>query len=299
MRDRALVPPLGLRLRQSSRPYLFITPKLIFFVAFMLVPLFWTGLMTLQGGGIFGGTEFVGLRNYDTSFHDSLFWLALRNTVLYAALVIPLAIGLAIVLAALLNQRIRFRRTYSLFFIIPAVISPVGASVIWNALLQTEGGPVNSFLGVLGFEPVNWLGTPPVLIPIFVAVEVWRGTGFYAVIFLAAMQSIPRSLYDAAAIDGATGLQSFKLVTLPLIRPAILFSVVIATILNLQLFDSPFVMTRGGPGYSSMTVVMYVFFQAFRYDAMGIAAAMSFLLLMIILSLTVLQLILFRKEVEF
>jgi len=175
----------------------------------------------------------------------------------------------------------------------------VAASVIWSYLLQLDGGLFNRILGIFGIGPVNWLGNPDLVIPVFVALEVWRGAGFYTILFVAAMQSIPSHLYDAAAIDGATGWQSFRLVTLPLMRPTILFATVMATIWNLQLFDSPYVMTRGGPGYASTTVVMYIYRQAFRFDQMGLAAAMALVLLVIIMVLALAQLVFFRKEIQF
>jgi len=130
-------------------------------------------------------------------------------------------------------------------------------------------------------------------------IEAWRGIGFYTIIFLAGMQSIPRSLYQAAAIDGITGVRAFWHITVPLLRPVILFATVIATIFNLQLFDSPYVLTRGGPGFASTTLVMYIYNEAFSYDNMGYAAAIAMMLMLLILLLAVVQLTLFRKDVEF
>lgn len=294
-----LAPPLRMRLTRGATPHLFILPKLAFFAVFMVLPLGWTILMTLQAGPILGNQRFVGLRNYTEILRDPIFWSSLRNSIYYAGLVIPLAIGGGIMLAGLLNRRIRLRPIFTLLLIIPAVMSTVGAAIIWDYMLLTDGGLFNRILHAVGFEPVNWLGTTGFLMPIFIALELWRGTGFYAILFLAAMQSIPKDLYDAAAIDGATGIRAFRVVTLPLLRPAILFALVIATIWNLQIFDSPYVMTKGGPGYASMTVVMYIYLQAFRYDAMGLASTMAFFLLILILALAVLQLYTFRKEVQF
>jgi ABC-type sugar transport system permease subunit len=296
---RVLTAPLRIRLARGATPHLFILPKLVFFAVFMVLPLAWTILMTFQAGPILGSQRFVGVSNYTEILQDPIFWLSLRNSIYYAVVVIPLAIGGGIVLAGLLNRRIRLRPLFILLLIIPAVTSTVGAAVIWNYMLLTDGGLFNRILQVFGIEPVNWLGTIGFLVPIFIALELWRGTGFYAILFLAAMQSIPRYLYDAAAIDGATGVRAFRVVTLPLLRPAILFALVMATIWNLQIFDSPYVMTKGGPGYESMTVVMYIYLQAFRYDAMGLASTMSFFLLLLILTLAVLQLYAFRKEVQF
>jgi multiple sugar transport system permease protein len=291
--------PWNLRISRALGPYLFILPKFLIFTVFLLYPVIRAVYLSFQGGAILSGLDWVGLRNYERIIRDDLFWQSLRNSVYYTVLVIPSVLIIGIGLALLLNRPIRFRPLFLLLLVVPSVASTVAASVIWAYLLQVEGGLFNRVLGVAGIGPVNWLGNPRLVIPVFVALEVWRGVGFYTILFLAAMQSIPRHLYDAAAIDGANAWQSFRLVTLPLMRPTVLFATVMATIWNLQLFDSPYVMTRGGPGYASMTVVMYIYQQAFRYDQMGMAAAMAIVLLLLIMALAVAQLTLFRKEIQF
>jgi multiple sugar transport system permease protein len=298
-RPRPLVAPRRARLASGLGPYLFILPKYLVFVVFLLYPLVRAVLLTFQSGAILQGLHYVGLRNYEKIVHDDIFWRSLRNSAYYTVLVIPTVIALGIFLAALLNRPIRFRPLFIVLLIVPSVTSTVAASVIWSYLLRTDGGVFNEFLGAFGVAPVNWLGTPRLVMPIFVALEVWRGMGFYTILFLAAMQSIPQHLYDAAAIDGATGFQAFRRVTLPLMRPTILFATVMATIWNLQLFDSPYVMTKGGPGYASMTIVMYIHQMAFKYDSMGFAATMSIVLLLIIMTLALLQLLIFRREIQF
>lgn len=294
-----LTAPRSVRLKKSLGPYGFLLPKLLIFAVFMLYPLGRAVALTFQGGAILQGLHWVGWSNYQKIIHDELFWTGLKNSFYYTILVIPSVLIVGIGLAALLNRPIRFRPLFIVLLIVPNVASTVAASVIWSYMLQTDGGVINRILGVFGVGPINFLGTPAYVIPVFVALEVWRGAGFYTILFLASMQSIPKHLYDAAAIDGATGLQAFRLVTLPLMRPTILFATVMATIWNLQLFDSPYVMTKGGPGHASMTIVMYIYQQAFRYDSMGLAATMSIILLLIIMALALFQLVVFRKEVQF
>jgi ABC-type sugar transport system permease subunit len=296
---RALVAPRRDRLAGGLGPYGFILPKFLVFVVFMLYPLVRAIILTFQSGAILQGLHFVGFRNYEKIVHDDVFWRSLRNSAYYTVLVIPTVIGIGIVLASLLNRPIRCRWVFLLCLIVPSVTSTVAASVIWTYLLRTDGGLFNQILALFGHHPVNWLGTPRLVMPIFVALEVWRGMGFYTILLLAAMQSIPQHLYDAAAIDGATGFQAFRRITLPLMRPTILFATVMATIWNLQLFDSPYVMTKGGPGYASMTIVMYIHQMAFKYDAMGFAATMSIVLLLLIMVLAVGQLVIFRREIQF
>ena len=298
-RPRPLSAPLRLRFSSGIVPYLFILPKFIFFTLFMVFPLGWTVVMTFQAGAILKTRRFVGFENYGKVLQDELVWTGFRNSFYYTILVIPSVLVLGILLAALLNRPIRFRPFFILLLIIPTVSSTVAASVIWGYLLHTENGLFNTLLLAVGRDPVNWLGRKNIIMLIFVAIELWRGIGFYTILFLAAMQSIPQHLYDAVAIDGATGIQAFRLVTLPLMRPVLLFSTVIATVWNLQLFDSPYVMTKGGPGYSSMTIVMYIYKMAFRYDEMGVAATMALFLFLVIMALTVLQLTVYRKDVQF
>lgn len=296
---KPLTAPLRQRITQALGPYLFILPKFLFFGIFLLYPLVRALMLTFQGGAILSGLHWVGFRNYERIIHDDIFWRSLWNSIYYTVLVIPSVLITGIGLAALLNRQIKFRAVFLILLVVPSVASTVAASVIWSYLLQFDGGLFNQLLGIVGIGPVNWLGDPQLVIPVFVALEVWRGAGFYTILFMAAMQSIPTHLYDAASIDGATGWQSFRLVTLPLMRPTILFATVMATIWNLQLFDSPYVMTRGGPGYASMTIVMYIYTQAFRYDQMGLAAAMALVLLILIMLLALAQLLIFRKEIEF
>jgi len=226
-------------------------------------------------------------------------WLSLENTLIYAVIVIPFAIVGGLVLAALLNRPIHLRGVYRASLIVPTVTPTVAAAIIWIYLLEGNGGVFNSVLGYFGIAPILWLGNPHLVIPMLAMIEAWRGIGFYTIIFLAGMQSIPRSLYQAAAIDGITGVRAFWHITVPLLRPVILFATVIATIFNLQLFDSPYVLTRGGPGFASTTLVMYIYNEAFSYDNMGYAAAIAMMLMLLILVLAVIQLTLFRKDVEF
>lgn len=299
MEVTALKPPLSFRLRTGLTPYLFILPKLIVWVVFMLVPVIWTVAMTFQGGAILKGLHFVGLENYRKILSDDLFLKGLKNSFYYSVLVIPLVIILAVFMAALLNRHIRLRPLWRASLIVPSVTTVIAAGVIWGYLLHTDVGLFNNMLQALGLNKINWLGRANLVMPIFVFIECWRSLGFYTIMFLAAMQSIPQHLYDAAAIDGATGLQAFRIVTLPLMRPVLLFAMVMATIWNLQIFDTPYMMTKGGPGYASTTTVIYIYKMAFTWDNMGGATTAAFFLLLIILALTALQLTFFRKEIQF
>jgi ABC-type sugar transport system permease subunit len=286
-------------LAHRAGPYGLIFPKVAFFAIFLVGPIVWAVVLSFQTGSILGSRHWVGLSNYRRLLSDQLFVTTLENTLVYAVIVIPVVIVGGLVLASLLNRPIRFRSFFRVSFILPTVTPTVAAAVIWIYLLQGQGGIFNNVLGFLGFGQVLWLGDPRLVIPMIALIECWRGIGFYTIVFLAGMQSIPRELYQAAAIDGITGVRAFWVITVPLLRPVILFSTVVATIFNLQIFDSPYVLTKGGPGYASTTLVMYIYNEAFSYDDMGYAAAIAVLLMLLILVLAVIQLTVFRKDVEF
>jgi ABC-type sugar transport system permease subunit len=287
------------RFGRGLRPYGLILPKLAFFGVFLVFPIGWAIVLSFESGSILGSMSYVGLSNYQRLWSDSLFRICVENTLLYAVIVIPLVIGGGLVLAALLNRPIRFRSFFRVSLILPTVTPTVAAVIIWIYLLEGQGGIFNEVLGFFGLAPVLWLGSPHLVIPMIAMIECWRGIGFYTIVFLAGMQSIPRELYQAAAIDGITGVRAFWRITIPLLRPVILFATVVATIFNLQIFDSPYVLTQGGPGFSSTTLVMYIYDEAFSYDDMGYAAAISLMLMLMILLLAVIQLTFFRKDVEF
>lgn len=280
-------------------PYGLILPKFAFFGVFLVFPIGWAVLLSFQSGSILGSMSYVGLSNYRRLFSDPIFRISVENTLVYAVIVIPVVVVGGLVLAALLNRPIRFRSFFRVSLILPTVTPTVAAAIIWIYLLEGQGGIFNEVLGFFGAAPVLWLGSPHLVIPMIAMIECWRGIGFYAIVFLAGMQSIPRQLYQAAAIDGITGVRAFWQITVPLLRPVILFSTVVATIFNLQIFDSPYVLTQGGPGFSSTTLVMYIYDEAFSYDDMGYAAAISLMLMLLILVLAVIQLTVFRKDVEF
>jgi len=292
-------PLLLSRIGRRARPYGLILPKLAFFGVFLAFPIGWAIELSFRSGSILGKMQYVGVSNYRRLFSDSLFRICVENTLEYAVIVIPLVIGGGLVLAALLNRPIRFRAFFRVALILPTVTPTVAAVIIWIYLLQGQGGIFNEILSFFGLAPVLWLGSPHLVIPMIAMIECWRGVGFYTIVFLAGMQSIPRELYQAAAIDGITGVRAFWRITVPLLRPVILFSTVVATIFNLQIFDSPYVLTQGGPGFSSTTLVMYIYDEAFSYDDMGYAAAISLMLMLLILVLAVVQLTFFRKDVEF
>jgi ABC-type sugar transport system permease subunit len=276
-----------------------LTPSLLVVLGFSIIPMFWSMYYSLTRGGILGNRTFVGLQNYVTASTHPIFLKTLQNTTLYAVLTIPTVIVMALIVALIIlrlpNMQGFFRSTVYFPLIIPVVI----AANIWAYIVSRDFGPLNQFLSWFGVPRIDWLGDPFWAIPAIVSMEIWRGFGFYVIILFAALQSIPKDLYEAARIDGARGPTILWRITLPLLRPALGFCFIMATIFNFQLFDPIYVLTRGGPAWSTSTVSWYVYQTAFEADNVGFASTMGVVLLVVILVLSLIQLRFFRSDIEF
>jgi multiple sugar transport system permease protein len=227
------------------------------------------------------------LTNYQQLFtNDDLFWQSLRNTAIYSLFSVPLDLAVAFVFALLLNLKIPGRPVFRTVFYFPAVIPSVAVAILWSMLLSTKGGLVNVFIGWFGFKPIPWLTSPTWTMPSLILLSLW-GIGPIVVIFLAGLQDVPRELYDAAKLDGAGPLRLVKDVTIPMLSPVILFNLIIGIIAALQLFAQPYVIFRGGGPLNS--VLMYsvqLYTVAFQHFRMGYAAAMAWILFVIIFVLS-------------
>lgn len=288
------------RARQYLTAYGFLIPYLAFYVTFVLLPVLWSFYLSLCKGGLLGGTEFTGLQNYIKAWNNSLFLRALQNTAYYTLLVVPLAMLSSLTLALLIDKMAPFwQNVVKSALFLPMVSSVVSLSIIWKAIfIPDRNGPLNTLVGVFGIPPQNWLGNPDLVIPSIVGFEIWRGYGFWVIVFLAGLDAIPNDLYEAARVDGANAWHILTRITLPLLRPTFLFLLVMGFIWNLQLFDAVYMLTAGGPANASATVVWYVYQNAFHFENLGLAATMGVLLLVIILILTVLQLKYIPSEVD-
>lgn len=267
-------------------PYFFIAPFFLLFGVFMVYPLFDSiRLSTYSVRGMQHQT-FVGLENIERLLADPLFWTALWNTAYFALgsllLQLPVALGLALLLS---NARLKGRNLFRLSFFSPVLISGVFIAVIFYLLYDRRYGLVNK---VLGFE-IPWLQDPDLVMPALVLAGVWRWAGFNMVYFLAGLQSIRRELYEAAAVDGAGTWQTFIHVTIPALRPVIAFVVITSMIGSFQLFDLPYVLTEGGPGNASMTMVMYLYKHGFEFINLGYAATIGWALAVIIGVISIIQ----------
>lgn len=304
MADPSSAPPATRkRGRIPLAPYLFVLPHLIFFAAFLGWPLFYGIYISLFN---FDFTlpsfrPFVGLQNYQNLFNPlSLqyqdFWDALKNTGIFMLWSVPPLVILALLLAVLLNGNYRGRNFFRGIYFAPWSLSAVVASLLGWWMFQDQGGIVNTFVRSLGLENVPWLGALPWAWIAITVVTVWWTVGFNTIIFLAALQDIPDSLYEAAAIDGATETQKFFNVTVPLLRSVTVFIITITLIASANLFAQPFVMTRGGPAGGTESIIMRIYAEGFGAYRMGSAAAMSVFVAALLLILTALNFRIFGRR---
>ena len=279
----------------SIVPYLFIAPHLLFFAAFLGWPFLYGIYISLFRYDFLqpDNRPFVGLKNYADLFNPESvpfdkFWNALSNTgefILWS--VLPL-VGIALLLAVLLNRNIPGRGVFRTIFFAPYTLSVTVASILWWWIFQ-QTGIVNQAIQGLGLKPVNWLGDlPSAWIAITVA-TIWWTIGFNTIIFLTALQEIPKSLYEAASLDGANARQQFFLITIPMLRSVLVFVLTITLIASANLFGQPYLMTGGGPADGTQTVIYRIFFEGILRSQMGRAAAMSIFVAVLLLSLTYLN----------
>jgi multiple sugar transport system permease protein/sn-glycerol 3-phosphate transport system permease protein len=285
------------RTRTTLEAYLLIAPSLFGFLAFLVAPVVIVFVLSLFSWNLIGSPQFVGLENYRRMFSDAQTWHALANTVYYVVLNIPLQTVLALLLALALNRRMnRLTKFFRVLFVLPWMAMPVALGVIWNWFFDPRSGIIDHVISLFGFTGPNWLTSTAWAMPVVASVNVWQYTGYTMLFLLAGLQAIPAQVYEAAALDGASGPQRFFRITLPLLRPALFFVLVTNVIGSFQQFDTVFVMTQGGPGQSTTTMNYYIYQQAFQLFHAGYAATLSILLFAVILAVTFVQLRYFRKR---
>jgi multiple sugar transport system permease protein len=288
--------------RQDLIGWSFAAPFVILFGIFLAMPILVAFIMSFTSFGLRDlqsplGTSFVGIQNYVDLFADPKFWKSLGNTVYFVVVGVPLTLGIGLVIANALSRGItRFRTAFRVGYYLPVITSIVAIAVVWRFLLNPDVGLINVLLQNIGINGPAWLASPTLAMPSIIAMAVWRNVGFAMVVFVAGMQAIPVMLYEAAAIDGAGRWQSFRYVTLPMLRPTILFMLVITTIGYLQLFEEPFVMTDGGPIDATLSVTMYMYQQGFEFFHQGYAAAIAYVLFVIVAIVAFLQFKFLREE---
>jgi multiple sugar transport system permease protein len=280
--------------RRAITGWSFAAPFTVLFMVFMALPvlaslaLSVTDLRSTDLRNPFA-VNFVGIDNFTRLFSDELFLKSAANTAIFAVIGVPLTMALALAAASGLNSGlIRFRALFRIGFYLPVVTSIVAIAVVWRFLLDPDAGLVDNLLRVVGVDGPNWLGSTSTALPSLIVMAAWRNFGFLMVIFLAGLQGVPQHLYEAATLDGAGRWQQFRHVTVPLLRPTLLFGAVLTSIGFLQLFEEPFVMTQGGPLNSTLSVSYHIYNQ-FGFGNYGYAAAATYVLFVAIVGLSVLQ----------
>ncbi|RLD18775.1 MAG: hypothetical protein DRI36_00520 [Caldiserica bacterium] len=283
-------------------PYLFILPSVGLLFIFLFLPVVFSFLMSftdwnVYSFGKFFNVGFVGLKNYIQLFKDKIFWKAMRNTFIFAGVGVPLTVIVALFMAVLLNEEfIKLRSFFRTSYFIPVVTTLVAVAVIWRWLYNPEYGLINWFLGLFKIPPQKWLSDPRLALPALILMSVWKNFGYNMVIFLAGLQAIPNNLYEAAKIDGASRWQQFVHITLPSLRPTMLFVVVMSFIGYFQFFAEPYIMTKGGPLNSTISVVLYMYNQGFRFFNFAYATSVAYVLFFVIFVFTLIQLKIRREE---
>jgi multiple sugar transport system permease protein len=280
----------------------FVAPALLLIAVFFATPIASALFLSFTDFDIYALGSLRNLRfnapdNYVNLLGNALFWKALWNTFYFVALGAPLSIGVSLGAALLVNsQLVRFKSLFRTVFFLPVVTTLVAMAVVWRYLYHPRYGLLNYGLGLVGIDPIDWLGDPTWAMPAIILMAVWKNFGFNMVIFLAGLQSIPQSLYESASLDGAGRWHQFRYVTLPMLAPTFLFVGIITMIGYFQLFAEPYVMTRGGPSDSTLSIVLLMYEQGFRWWNLGYAAAIAFVLFAIILLVTLMQLRLQRDR---
>jgi multiple sugar transport system permease protein len=290
-------PAAGAVDRRSARAaYGFLAPALLPIIAFFFLPVAASFFLSLTDFDIYAVASlrhlaWAGADNYRWLLHDPVFWLALRNTLYFVLVAGPLSVALSLGAALLITAGVtRAAGFFRTVFFVPVVTTLVAVAVVWRYIYHPRYGLLNHGLSLIGVGPIDWLGDPRWAMPAIILMAIWKNFGFNMVILAAGLQSIPERLYEAARIDGAGSWQQFRHVTLPMLAPTLFFVAVMTAVGYLQLFAEPYVMTDGGPGDSTLSVVLLMYREGFRWWNLGRAAAVAFVLFAIISVLTILVL---------
>ncbi len=270
--------------------YLFLLPYALLFIPFRIYPVFSGLALSLYKRDILGlENQFIGLANFARALTDNVFWVSLWNTVRYTLISTPIMVPAGLLLAVGLARRSKSGAFFRVVFFMPRVISVAVATLVWRWIYQAEYGLLNHYLSLLGLPEQNWLASPVWSMFAIVVTDTWWVVGWPMIIFLAGLGQIDAQLYEAVRVDGAGAWQSFWHITMPGLRPSLLFIIVTHLIGSLQIFGLIFIMTRGGPYGSTRVMVQYIYENGFEYYKMGYAAALSFLLMIVVLLATLLQ----------
>ena len=275
--------------QEAKWAYVFLLPNVLLFLTFTIYPVFASFYYSLNEWNIHEAMKFVGLANYQNLFKDPIFIKVLGNTFYYTAGIIPFQTALGLLIAIGLNQKIRFMTVYRALYFVPVVTSMIAVSMVWQWMYQPEFGVINSLLRMVGIQGPNWLFSKVWAMPAVILMSIWKNVGYSIVLYLAALQGVPESLYESAMIDGADAWRRFWHITLPLISPTTFYIIVLTVIGSFQSFDQIYVLTQGGPARATSVIVHYLYQNGFQYFSMGYAAAIAYVLFAILFIATLIQ----------
>lgn len=272
--------------------YLYILPAFLFILAFSVIPIIMTSFYSLNKFNIIQPMKYIGLNNYSKLFRDPFVTASIRNTIIYVAIVVPLQTILALLIAALITSR-RKNNSWTGFvkssLFIPVISSMVLIGTLWKMMYNPQVGFINQFLSLFEIPPVNWLGSKNLALFSVCIVSIWKDVGYFLVIYIAAIMDIPITLYEAGRVDGASWIKQFIYITLPMLKPITFLVVTLGTIWSFQVFDLVYIMTGGGPGTATVTLVSTIYNVAFREYSMGYACSIAMFLFLIIIVISLVQ----------
>lgn len=284
--------------RKAAAAYILIGPWLLGFLIFTAYPIVMSAYYSLTNYAILTPPQYVGLQNYKALFHDALFWQSLKVTGIYCVVVVPLSVLIGYSLALMLNQRVRWMPVWRTMYYLPAVVPAIAGAYIWQWMFNPNFGFVNSALHSIGIQGPQWFASTTWVLPTFILLALW-GCGSGLLLYLAALQQVSKSLYEAAQLDGANPLQRLRHVTLPMTSPVILFQFLTGLIASFQVFTAGYVVTQGGPDNASLFYILYLYQNAWQYFRMGYASALAWILLLLTLLVTGLTLLVARRFVYY
>ncbi|MGA7951943.1 MAG: sugar ABC transporter permease [Gloeobacterales cyanobacterium] len=277
-----------MKLNRTLTPYVFLFPALLILAVASFWPVLQAIYLSFTDYDIIRAPNFIGLKNYEQLWRDQLFWKVLFNTLIYMVVVVPSLVVLPLFLAILVNQKVRGIQFFRAAYYVPVIVSVVVAGIAWK-WIYAENGLLNYFASIFTSVKIPWLTDPSTAIFAIIAVTIWKGLGYYMVIYLAGLQTIPQDLYEAAAIDGSDGWRKHLDITIPMLKPYIVLVTVISAIAAMKVFEEVYVMSRGGPANSSKTVVYYLYEKGFSSLEMGYASAIGVVLFLVVFLLSVIS----------
>lgn len=282
--------PPGKLMNDGKWAWIMLLPNILGFFMFMLVPVVATFVLSFTKYDMLTKPKFIGLGNYTEMIHDPIVWQVTGNTILYTALTVPVGMCLSLLLAVALDQEIKLKRFYRAAFFLPSITSMVVISIVWQWIYNPEFGLLNFGLSLLGLPKGKWLTSVSTSLASIAAVGIWKRLGYDMILFLSGLQGISATYYEAAELDGASKLQRFRYITIPMLKPTSFFVFIMAIINSFQVFDQVMLMTSGGPGRSSSVLVHYLYQNAFQYFKLGYACAIAYLLFAIVMIITAINL---------